>query len=638
MGFRRNPASKDELRALASQRVAGRVAKAATALTLPEAQQLLEELDIHQIELELQNEHLNASRVQLEAALNESTALYDFSPVGSLLLDQQGAITKLNLASAGLLGSERARLIGIPFASLVGEKDRSMLPVLLEQAARSGEVEVSEITLTARDEAPPSTVEVRVALLPDTLGWQVNMTDITDRKQFEEKLRASEVRWKLALDAAGDGVWAWNVQSGEVVFSARCAQLLGYEKSELGRRIDDWNARIHPDDRTQVMGAYQAHLAGQAPSFFSEHRCLCKDGSWKWVLSRGAIVHRAEDGRALRMIGTYVDISKRKRIEEALLTSLQIQQAVFDALSAQLAVLDSDGVVVQTNTAWRACAADHGLAGAPDFIGGTYQDFVAAMTANHSATLEATAAGLAAVIGGTLPHFQLPQPFFVANGQRWFSMKVTPVLDARHRVVVSHEDVTLLKAAELASLTLANIDALTGAISRRHFMALAEQELVRATRYQLPLMVLMMDLDHFKVVNDQHGHAVGDLVLQSFVKTVSSVLRETDLLGRVGGEEFVVLLPNTNALGGAVLGQRIVECVRNNPTQVNGQRIAYTVSIGGCSLSTETSLAPLLQLADNAMYQAKHKGRDRLELATWSEHAHTGNSAPTPLQAASKPH
>ncbi|MDP2368240.1 MAG: PAS domain-containing protein, partial [Rhodoferax sp.] len=134
MGFRRNPASVDELRALAKQRLAERSAKAATALTLPEAQQLFEELEVRQIELELQNEHLNAARTQLEAALNESSELYDFSPVGSLLLDRCGTITKLNLSGARLLGRERARLIGTKLESYVAAADQALLDGLLEQS------------------------------------------------------------------------------------------------------------------------------------------------------------------------------------------------------------------------------------------------------------------------------------------------------------------------------------------------------------------------------------------------------------------------------------------------------------------------------------------------------------------------
>jgi diguanylate cyclase (GGDEF)-like protein len=190
------------------------------------------------------------------------------------------------------------------------------------------------------------------------------------------------------------------------------------------------------------------------------------------------------------------------------------------------------------------------------------------------------------------------------------------------RVAVSHQDVTPLKTAELANLKLANFDALTGAHSRGNFLNLAEQELARSVRYKLPLMVLMLDLDHFKLINDQHGHAVGDAVLQGFVRAVSSLLRESDVIGRLGGEEFSVLLPNTTLEGGRALAQRVVEKVRASPVEMEGKNVAYTVSVGASCLTQETSFSSLLKLADIALYQAKSAGRDCVRIGT--------NPAPSP--------
>ncbi|MEO8121589.1 MAG: GGDEF domain-containing protein, partial [Rhodoferax sp.] len=249
------------------------------------------------------------------------------------------------------------------------------------------------------------------------------------------------------------------------------------------------------------------------------------------------------------------------------------------------------------------------------FIGNNYLEILDCVTENDRETVQAASAGIAAVASGEVSQFQLPHPFFTPLDKRWFIMKVTPVHDVDERIVVSHEDVTKLKAAELASLTLANIDTMTGALSRRNFLNLAEQELARSMRYQLPLMLLMLDLDHFKLINDRYGHAAGDAVLHGFVKTVTAVLRESDLIGRIGGEEFAVLLPNTTHEGGRALAQRVIESVRTNPVEVCHQCIPYTVSIGAGCLATETSFAALLGVADAALYRAKNSGRNRLEVA-----------------------
>lgn len=161
------------------------------------------------------------------------------------------------------------------------------------------------------------------------------------------QLRQSEERWKLALDGAGDGVWDWNVPEDTVVFSARYKAMVGYTDADIAADAEAWRNRIHPDDRAQVDEDVRACLQGRAGTYSNEHRVLCKDGSVKWVLARGMIVSRTPDGRPLRMIGTHVDITGRKNLEEKmrhlanfdLLTGLpnrslisdRLQQAVFKA-------------------------------------------------------------------------------------------------------------------------------------------------------------------------------------------------------------------------------------------------------------------------------------------------------------------
>jgi diguanylate cyclase (GGDEF)-like protein/PAS domain S-box-containing protein len=634
MAYRRNPLTTDELQRQARERVQGLGVAQAAAMSQPELQHLLEELEIHQIELELQNEHLNLARSQLESALSQSSELYDFSPVGSLSLDASGTITKLNLSAARLLGAERTRLLGSKLALYVSEADRPVFSALMQRASNSGDVQGAEVTLMSM-ELLVQYVNMRVApLLPDR-GWHVVLVDINERRVHEAQLRSSEERWKLALEASGDGVWDWNVQSGEVVYSKRYEQLYGFAEHEYGKRVEDWRSRVHPDDVVRVTAEMQSLLNGQEPSYASEYRGRCKDGSWKWVLARGAVVSRTPEGQPLRMVGTHVDITSRKHAEQALIEANAFQQAVFDSLDAQIAVLDRNASIVQINSAWRKYALASGHADSADFLGRNYLDVLSSITGNDPQTLLAAKAGIDAVCSGATAGFKLEQPFYAPLDNFWFSMKVTAVGQARERIVVSHENVSDLKASELASLLLANTDALTGALSRRNFLNLAELELARSRRYALPLMVLMLDLDHFKTINDRFGHAAGDAVLQGFVRTVRSVLRESDLIGRLGGEEFAVLLPNTNLDGGRALGQRIIDSVRADPAFAGDQRIVYTVSAGGAGLTGQYAFSSLLNLADAAMYRAKARGRDCLEMApdTTPHQAHDpdrGDGLPLP--------
>jgi diguanylate cyclase (GGDEF)-like protein len=161
---------------------------------------------------------------------------------------------------------------------------------------------------------------------------------------------------------------------------------------------------------------------------------------------------------------------------------------------------------------------------------------------------------------------------------------------------------------------LASTDSLTGAANRREFMQRAEQEIARVQRNQEPLCLLNMDLDHFKKVNDEHGHQVGDEVLKSVVGVCQRVLRPGDLLGRVGGEEFSVLLPETDFSEAGVVAERLRSAIEQNQTKSNGTNIKSTVSIGvGVFDHQQDSLRELLKKADDQLYQAKNNGRNRVE-------------------------
>jgi len=184
------------------------------------------------------------------------------------------------------------------------------------------------------------------------------------------------------------------------------------------------------------------------------------------------------------------------------------------------------------------------------------------------------------------------------------------------RIVGTSMDISARKETELTLTTLANTDFLTGIASRRYFFESATREFARALRYNLPLSILALDLDHFKHINDTHGHASGDLVLKSAVHTVAKFLRMTDIFGRIGGEEFCVLLPNTELEGASVLAQRILQAVRLSPVPLETGLARYSVSVGVSHLQENIlSFEALLKSADQALYRAKSMGRDRAELA-----------------------
>jgi diguanylate cyclase (GGDEF)-like protein len=169
-------------------------------------------------------------------------------------------------------------------------------------------------------------------------------------------------------------------------------------------------------------------------------------------------------------------------------------------------------------------------------------------------------------------------------------------------------------ASERALLRIATTDPLTGAHNRRHYMALLSREHHRAERYASAFSVLMLDIDHFKKVNDTYGHAVGDAALKAMVGAASMHLRPSDTLGRFGGEEFVVMLPQTDEVGAVAAAERIRESVAQVAVPAGAQTVRFTVSIGVATFVPKATVEELLESADKALYAAKTGGRNQVRV------------------------
>jgi diguanylate cyclase (GGDEF)-like protein/PAS domain S-box-containing protein len=303
---------------------------------------------------------------------------------------------------------------------------------------------------------------------------------IRQEQLAEQELQTNEERWRLALEAAGDGVWDWDIASNRVIFSDNWKRMLGHAPDEIGNDLDEWKKRVHPDDMALVMHEISEHFSGHKEVYECEHRILCKNGNWKWILDRGMVMLRDREGNPLRMVGTHTDISARKELEARL-------------------------------------------------------------------------------------------------------------------------------------INLATTDSLTGLKNRRHFMESLENELARVKRYpDTKACVLMADLDHFKKINDTYGHAIGDAALKHFAQILTTSVRKSDFPGRLGGEEFAILLTETDLPHATEFAKSLCERLRDHPLQADHYVIVMTVSIGLTALdTTDKNGDQVLQRADSALYQAKTSGRDR---------------------------
>lgn len=205
------------------------------------------------------------------------------------------------------------------------------------------------------------------------------------------------------------------------------------------------------------------------------------------------------------------------------------------------------------------------------------------------------------------------------GNQLWIDINMVPLFDEDGELAyyaAIERDLTEYKRLQSHLENMANTDSLTGLSNRQAFLHRAEKEFARARRYARPLSVVMIDVDHFKSINDRYGHAVGDQVLRQVSAICQYSLRGSDLLGRIGGEEFVLLLPDTPQANAIYVAERMREQLAKTPIDIDGVIITTTASFGVASLSdTDVNFNGILERADEAMYHAKHDGRNKVKSA-----------------------
>jgi PAS domain S-box-containing protein len=196
----------------------------------------------------------------------------------------------------------------------------------------------------------------------DATGHPLSMAgtvlDITERKQAEEKLRLSEQRQELALSGANLGLWDWDVPSGTALFDVRWCSMIGYAVDELNPHVDTWRSLLHQEDAPIIQAILESHLKNETPDYEAEFRIRHKGGHWIWILARGRVVERDHAGAPLRMAGTHMDITDRKRAEEALIHNERQLRTVLDALPVGVWFTDQSGKPVLFNPAAKQIWSD----------------------------------------------------------------------------------------------------------------------------------------------------------------------------------------------------------------------------------------------------------------------------------------
>ena len=260
-----------------------------------------------------------------------------------------GYFKLVNTAFTEILGLTEAELLSEPFIDFVHPEDRAATEAELRNLVAGNTTVSFENRYRTQDGNYRWFLWTAKPYVAEAIIYAV-ARDITERKQTELALKESEERWQLALRGANDGIWDWNVQTNEVFFSRRWKEMLGFAEAEIGNNLEEWTKRVHPDDLDRVMEMVREHFAKKTPFYISEHRVLCKDGSYKWILDRGQALWD-ESGNVIRMIGSHSDISKRKIAEEKLARNENLLRTIVESEPECVKQIDREGKLLEMNPA-----------------------------------------------------------------------------------------------------------------------------------------------------------------------------------------------------------------------------------------------------------------------------------------------
>ena len=457
-------------------------------------------------------------------------------------------------------------------------------------------------------------------------GYRGIDRDITERKQAQEALKKSEAHYHDLVETSQDLIWQCDSEGRYTYLNPAWEQVFGYKTQEmLGKKFADFQT---PQIAARDQKEFARLMRGNAIKGFETCHIGRLGNEIHLVFNAKSIYD--ENGKVIGTHGTAYDITERKKAEQALKESESLYRKMNEnsPLGMHFYKLNDKNQLIFTG----ANPAADKLLGTDNsqFIGKTIEEAFPALIQTevperYRDTAEKGIPWSTEQIA--YDDKQITGAFDVRAFQTTPGNMVAIFSDITERkqaeVELQHTKEGLeaanreLQTALALQQQLAHTDSLTGINNRRNLYELAEHEFDIAIRYRQPLSVIMFDIDHFKQVNDTFGHTVGDQILQRVTQVARAELRSADVIGRYGGEEFVVILPMTNAKKAYPLAERIRMGVAAMRLPTEKGDAAVTLSIGIVEMAHEgqtESIEVMIRYADEAMYTAKQAGRNRTEI------------------------
>ncbi len=427
-----------------------------------------------------------------------------------------------------------------------------------------------------------------------TLGVIVDISDQVKAKKYISSLKE---RYETATKGSHEGLWEWDIKSGEVFYSNKFKEIIGLMHKNIESKIETWIGRIDPRDKAIVVKKLESYLNGQSESFVAEHR-INIDGVIKWISISGK-VSLDKKNRPSKLTGFISDITTRKEAQLALKSSEEQFSLFMQNLPAGAFIKDEQGTFIFTNDYLNR------FFGKESLVNMNFTDILPSQSSKSVQEKDQRTLQL----GADTSEEKLKD---VAGNEKYFQThKFVINKDNKRYIGGIYSDITEQKKTQTKLNILAHYDLLTNLPNRMMFQESLKNMISKANRNKSKIALMFIDLDNFKMINDTLGHDYGDLLLQEVAVRLKKILRAEDVVSRLGGDEFTVILDDVKDTAyPSIVAQKIIDTL-SQPIKLNDEMGYIGASIGIAIFPDDTdNMEQLIKNADLAMYKSKHEGKN----------------------------
>lgn len=420
------------------------------------------------------------------------------------------------------------------------------------------------------------------------------------------ELESSKIRLAMVMSIVKDTLWEYDVKKKRFYHLRQRLASNELDISDEGIPLKDWTRRIHPDDFQKVRMKWRDALC-RGETFRVSYRERFEDDRWHWMLSAIQCLGKDNQGHVVRVMGIHMDVTSLVQSRQLGQRTENRLKTIFENAGIGIALTTRQGRLTQINPAMLKTSGYS----QSEMLGTSIVDYAHPEDAGKVLRL------LENMRLGSDREYLNEVRFFEKDGDiTWLSITATPTHDDPNQidsVILLFENVTESHKLKERLRFEAQHDLLTGVYNRRALLAHLDSSVDLAERYNRHLHFCMVDIDHFKKVNDVHGHQIGDRVLSRFARVAHEEIRKSDVIGRYGGEEFGLILPETSTDGILALLERVQrKLAKTNFKGKDGKPFQVTATFGVAILGNGDGAAELIAKADQALYDGKQAGRNKI--------------------------